>query len=102
MNDKKPQLIEGSEWLEYKNYIVGDEAGIRNLKQACDYALQNGEFRGEGLGNYVGIKKLDSEWFEDPMDASQLRKASFRLTFYLILLSILALIGFGTVIFWFL
>jgi hypothetical protein len=35
MADWKPQLKDGSEWIDHEDCIVGDEQGLRNLISAC-------------------------------------------------------------------
>ena len=100
MEDKPPQLKDGSEWADHEDCIVGDEAGLKNLIKACETALEKGEFYGDGLGDYVGVKKLESNWFKDPMDSPRTRYANYVLAVFLLVLALLILIGFGTVIKW--
>ena len=57
MEESKPQLTDGSEWMDHEDCIVGDERGLKNLIQACEAALEDGEYYGNDLGDYVGIKR---------------------------------------------
>lgn len=100
MNKKKPQLTDGSEWADHEDCIVGDEAGLRNLIQACEAAIEKGEYYGEGLGEYVGVKKLDTEWFKNPSDSPQTRYANYGLAIFLFIVGGLVLVGIGTVCSW--
>ena len=101
MNAKSPQLKDGSEWADHEDCIVGDEQGLKNLISACNTALENGEHYESGLGDYVGVKKLETEWFQDPMDSKQTRLAN-NIGIPIILLIIVAfiLIGIVTVFKW--
>ncbi|MBL4673035.1 MAG: hypothetical protein JKX81_12315, partial [Arenicella sp.] len=66
---KSPHLVDGSDWMEHEDCIVGDEQGLKNLIVACESAIKDGECFENGLGDYVGVKKLDSSFFietEDP------------------------------------
>lgn len=69
MDIKSPQLTDGTEWIEHEDCIVGDEQGLRNLISACEKAIKDGEYYGDGLGNYVGVKKLDTSVFVEPEDS---------------------------------
>lgn len=100
METKSPQLKDGSEWIDHEDCIVGDEQGLKNLISACNTALEKGEYYGSDLGDYVGVKKLGTSWFKNPMDSKQTRLANIGLAAFLILLAALLLIGFGTVIKW--
>ena len=66
MDIKSPQLTDGTEWIEHEDCIVGDEQGLINLISACEKAIEDGEYYGDGLGNYVGVKKLDTSVFVEP------------------------------------
>lgn len=70
---KSPQLKDGSEWIDHEDCIIGDEAGLRNLITACEAAIANNEYYGSDLGDYVGVKKIETGWFIDPQDAPQTR-----------------------------
>lgn len=65
MKARSPYLKDGADWAEHEYYLVGDEAGLRNLMAACEAAIENGEARREDLGDYVGVKCL-SPFFEKP------------------------------------
>lgn len=63
MDENKPKLMDGSEWMDHEDCIVGNESGLKNLIKACEVALVNNEYYGNDLGHYVGVKKLDSKYF---------------------------------------
>ena len=69
MDIKSPQLTDGSEWMQHEDCIIGDEDGLRNLISACEEALDKGESYGNSLGDYVGVKKLDTKFFVAPQDS---------------------------------
>ena len=100
MNEKSPQLKDGSEWIDHEDCIVGDSAGLQNLIKACEAALEKGEYYGNDLGDYVGVKKQENNWFKDLKDSSQTRFANFSLAIFLVAIFALILIGFITVIKW--
>ena len=58
MAARGPHLKDGADWAEHEDYLVGDEAGLRNLMQACEVAIEKGKCRREDLGDYVGVKCL--------------------------------------------
>lgn len=100
MKDWKPQLKDGSEWVDHEDCIVGDEQGLRNLISACEAAIDNGECYGDGLGDYVGVKKLATCWFIDPLDSPRTRFANYGLAAFLVAVAGLVLIGLATVFSW--
>jgi len=55
-----PQLRDGSEWAEHEDCLIGDEEGLRNLMLACKVAIKKGEYYGDDLGDYVGVKRFSS------------------------------------------
>lgn len=66
MENKPPQHKDGSEWIDH-------EQGLINLVSACNTALEKGEYYGSDLGYYVGVKKLETNWFKDPIDFKLIR-----------------------------
>lgn len=100
MTERKPQLKDGSEWIDHEDCIIGNEKGLRNLIIACEAAIENGEHYGEGLGDYVGVKKLDTRWFRDPLDSPQTRYANYGLAAFLVTIAGLVLVGLATVFSW--
>lgn len=97
---KPPHLKDGSEWAEHEDCIVGDEQGLRNLVSACHVALESGEYYGRDLGDYVGVKKLESKWFTSPEKPAQSRLAKFALSVFSVLAAVLAVVGAVTVVLW--
>ena len=95
MQQPKVQLRDGSDWIDHEDCIVGNTAGIKALRNACDEALQNGEHYSNQLGDYVGVKKLPDDWFEDPSDSTSTTRANY--IFGLAILLILALAAYGVV-----
>jgi hypothetical protein len=95
-----PRLRDGSEWADHEDCIVGNEAGLRKLIAACEQALSQGKYYGSDLGDYVGVKKLDSEWFKDLAESRQTRIGSFVIGMALLVLLSLTLVGAGTVVRW--
>ncbi len=100
MKDWKPQLKDGSEWVDHEDCIIGDEQGLRNLISAYEAAIENGECYGDGLGDYVGVKKLAACWFRDPFDSPRTRFANYGLAVFLVAVAGLVLIGLATVFSW--
>jgi len=100
MKTRSPKLKDGSEWADHEDCIVGDETGLRNLMSACETALENGEYYGSDLGDYVGVKKLEPRWFEAPNDSPSTRLANTALTVVLIGFLVLTLIGGYSVYKW--
>jgi hypothetical protein len=96
-----PRLCDGSNWADHEDCIVGNEAGLRRLVAACHQALDQGKYYGNDLGEYVGVKKLDSAWFKDPGKSRQTRFGSFLAVTFLLALLGLILVGAVTVIKWF-
>jgi len=100
MSDNPPKLKDGAEWIDHEDCIIGDEAGLYNLIKACEVALEKGEYYGNDLGDYVGVKKLDTSWFEDPKDSPQTRYANAAIGLFIFAVVTLLVIGFVTVIKW--
>jgi len=95
-----PQLRHGSEWADHEDCLVGNELGLKRLRDACDVALRDGEYYGSDLGEFVGVKKLESKWFENPKDSKPTRFANQILAFVMMGILVLFLIGAVTVIRW--
>jgi hypothetical protein len=97
MSDTSTNLRDGSEWIDHEDCIVGDEAGLRSLIRACEVALSEGEYFGSDLGEWVGVKRLDSQWFRSPKDGPATRLANGCLATALIGFLAFAIIGVITV-----
>jgi len=97
----KEQLKDGSEWVEHEDCIVGNEAGLKALAEACNIAIEKGEYFGNNLGDYVGVKKLPEKWFEDLADSPQTRFANTVLGIILVAILALLFLGIYQVISWF-
>lgn len=95
-----PQLKDGSEWSDHEDCIVGNEEGLKSLINACQVALKDGEYYGNELGDYVGVKKLENHWFKNPKDSKTTRLANAGLIFFLVLLITCTCIGIATVFNW--
>ena len=63
MNQHKSYLYDGSDWEEHEDFLVGNTEGLEKLKVSIDEALEKG-ISTKGIGDYVGIKKLDTSFFE--------------------------------------
>nr|CAP48393.1 putative integron gene cassette protein [uncultured bacterium] len=94
------KLKDGGEWVDHEDCIIGDKQGIENLKKACEVALEKGEYFGNDLGDYVGVKALESSWFKDPQDSKSTRLANGFLAILLIFIVLLVLIGGYTLFSW--
>ena len=93
-----PQLRDGSDWADHEDCLVGNELGLKRLRDACDIALRDGAYFGSDLGDFVGVKRLESKWFENPKDSRPTRFANRMLAFVLIAVLVLAGIGVVTVV----
>ena len=100
MEEKEPQLKDGSEWIDHEDCIVGDEQGLKSLIRACETALEKDEYYGNDLGDYVGVKKLETNWFKEPMDSPHTRYANIALGAFLFAVVCLVFVGIGTVFTW--
>lgn len=95
-----PELRRGSEWVDHEDCIVGNEAGLLRLREACDVALRDGQYFGNDLGEFVGVKKLESSWFKSPEDSKSTRLANWFLGPILLVLLALVVIGAIAVVRW--
>ncbi|MDH5178065.1 MAG: hypothetical protein OEZ39_16295 [Gammaproteobacteria bacterium] len=100
MNAEEPKLKDGAEWVDHEDCLIGNEKGLENLKKACEVALKDGEYFGNDLGDYVGVKKLNNSWFKDPQDSKETKFGNAVLAVVLVLLLILIVIGATTVFRW--
>jgi hypothetical protein len=100
MANKSPQLKDGSEWIDHEDCLVGDEQGLKNLISACNTAIEKGEYFGSDLGDYVGVKKIETQWFETPKDTKKTRFANAALAVFLMFVLGFFLVGVVTVIKW--
>ena len=94
------KLTDGSEWADHEDCIVGNEEGLRNLIKACEKAIEGGQYYGNELGDYVGVKRLDDAWFENPKDKPSTRLGNFMAGVIVIGLVGLLLVGVTTVFSW--
>ena len=93
-------LRHGSEWADHEDCIVGNEAGLKALRDACDVALREGNYFGNDLGEFVGVKRLESSWFQNPQDSKATRTANRLLAPALIVVFALLVIGSFTLMKW--
>lgn len=98
--NEAPELRHGSEWADHEDCIVGNEAGLTRLRDACEIALREGQYFGNDLGEFVGVKRLESAWFKNPIDAKPTRVANFVFGFVLLFVLGLIVIGVITIIRW--
>ena len=94
------KLRHGSEWMDHEDCIVGNKAGLQSLKNACEVALEKGEYFGNDLDEWVGVKELETSWFKDPQDAPSTVWGNRVLGLVLVLMAILVLVGLYTVGTW--
>jgi len=93
-------LRDGSEWAEHEDCIIGNEAGLLALRAACDIALAKGEYYGPDLGDWVGVKRLASEWFRAPHDSANQKFWNLVLGTFLLAIFLLVVAGLYTVAAW--
>jgi|GEM_PF-1452626 len=93
-------LRDGSEWAEHEDCVIGNEAGLLALRSACDIALAKGEYYGPDLGDWVGIKRLKSEWFRAPDDSPNQKFWNIVLGTFLLGILFLVVAGLYTVAAW--
>ena len=98
--ENEPRLTDGGEWRDHEDCLIGNEQGLKNLISACNMALDNGEYYGNGLGDYVGVKKLENSWFEKPEDSKSSKIGTAMLGVVLAGAIALILIGMYTIIRW--
>lgn len=96
----EPKLRDSCEWVDHEDYLIGNEKGLKNLVKACEVALDKGEYQGSDLDEYVGVRKLDTDWFNDPEDSQVTRIGNKILAAIFFLLFLVFLIGAGTVATW--
>jgi hypothetical protein len=95
-----PELRHGSEWADHEDCIVGNEAGLLRLREACDVALRDGQYFGNDLGEFVGVKKLKASWFIRPKDSESTQIANWAVGPILFAILALAIVGATTVFRW--
>jgi hypothetical protein len=95
-----PELRDGSEWIDHEDYIIGNEAGIRRLREACDVALREGSYSGNDLGDWVGVKRVESAWFQNRIDSKSTRFANWVLGGVLLGLFASCIVGLTTIVAW--
>ena len=100
MKPESPKLRDGAEWSDYLDQIVGNEKGLKNLIKACEEALENGKYYGDDLDSYVGVRKFDNDWFENPQYSTPSRIGNFLFPVLLISFVLFAIIGFITLVKW--
>ena len=100
MEIHSPELECGSDWIEHEDCIVGNEQGLRNLIAACEEAIDTGESYSNSLGGYVGVKKLDTSFFENQVDSPTTKIGLAALSLVVIAAIALSSIGGFTVYNW--
>lgn len=97
-SDKTARLMDGSDWAEHEDHIIGNEAGLKNLIAACEAALEHGAYDSQYLGDYVGVKKLDDTWFDKPTRSGSSFFQNAILGVIIIAVIVFALIGIYTTV----
>ncbi len=100
VSEGEANLRDGGEWADHEDCIIGDEAGLRSLKRACEAAISHGQYFGNDLGEWVGVKKLDSAWFRAPVDSTLTRVGSAAIAFVLLAVLGLAAVGLFSIAAW--
>ncbi len=64
--DEKPGYLElGEAYPGQEGFLIGDEQGLRRLRQAIDVALEQGECLDMPLGEFGGVRVLPTEFFTE-------------------------------------
>ena len=71
MKNKNGNLFYGEDSTENEFCLIGDEASLKALRSAIDCALEKGQFEGKGLGEFKGVKKFSSDFFDDKGDTEE-------------------------------
>lgn len=100
MANSPAYIKDGTEWLDHEDCLVANKQGLRNLIAACEKTLDQGEYYGNDLGDYVGVKKLDSSWFLNPEDSKKTTYLNKALGAFLLLVLGATLVGFFTIFNW--
>ncbi|CAA0113573.1 Uncharacterised protein [BD1-7 clade bacterium] len=93
-------LIDGCDYPEHEDCLLGDEKGLRNLIEACEKALEEGECFTDNLGEYSGVKRLNSSWFDQEYNQESSIKDKVILYTIVTVVGGLLLIGVKTVVQW--
>ncbi len=98
--DEDVFLADGGDWAEHEDCLIGNESGLRSLGRAIETALDEGEYYGDDLGEWLGVKLVD-----DPADesstSSDLGFVGSILATVIVLLFLSAIgVGFWTILGW--
>ena len=96
----RPVLQDGGACIGYHDWLVGNQEGLLNLRKACEAALEKGEYFGNNLGDYIGVKKIDDESCKRPAATPFTRLRSAIFSALLIVLLVLMFTGSLTVFSW--
>jgi hypothetical protein len=97
---ERPEIRDGGEWADHEDLLVANEEGLRRLRDACDIALREGEYIKGDLGQWVGVRRMDTAWFDHPEDAASTRIGNKVLGVVLLAILAVFVIGLWTVARW--
>jgi len=95
-----PKLKDGNDF-QYTRHIVGDELGLKSLINACEVAIEKGEYVGTDLDDYHGVTKLDSDYLAENQEPKSTPLVLCILSLVLIFSVFLVVVGFIDFIKWF-
>jgi len=100
MDSNDPQLKDGSDYQLYNRHIV-DEAGLNNLIEACQIAIEKGEYVGQGLDDFIAVSKLDSTFLKDNQESKSTPIVLMLASVLFFFIMFLVVLGFIDFIGWF-
>lgn len=85
-----------------ENFLVATEEGLEHLIKACQTTIENGKYDGQ-LADFIGIRKVEDSYFlEKPQETlSDKVINSIFIPLVLLFLGSSFLVGFFTIISWF-
>ena len=94
--DPNAVIRDGAEWPEHEDRLIGNEAGLRNLRRAIDVALDEGEYSGADLDEWVGVRRVTEEWISREIPSRQQNGGRFEAAAIIsILATLVGLIAIG-------
>ena len=99
MDEKHGFLELGEAYPGQDGLLIGDEEGLKRLRQAIDVALEQGECLDRPLGEFGGVRMLPSEFFtEEPADDDGGSWACLMILLLFLILMAIFLIGLSVTI----